>query len=473
MVLRIHPVRADGYRYYVDDLVPGRAEASPVAGESPGVWTGDGRAALGLDGLVEAPVFAEVLEGRHPVSGAALRRRRGARTVSGFDLTFGAPKSVSILHLLAPGEMAGQVGAGHRAAVEEAVAYLGREGVGVRRIRQGRVAYVGATGAVAGAFVHRTSRDLDPHLHTHLVVANVAQGLDGTWSAVDSRRLFHHRAVAQSLYHARLRFELTGRLGVAWTVRPSGLGDVVGVDPVLRGLFSQRAASMAEYDVRRSGVRHRTGDRAGAGAGAGAGIRSQASFHATRSDKDRSWTVEALATRWKERATDLGFDLGDLTRVVGLGRDAARSAPDHPTDTDRLVSRIEALAGPGGTVSRRQLVEAVATASIGGAPAHHVESIADAIAVEAGTPDRVRSDVGPGSSRWAAGSLIRVVERRPEVVMAPDGPAHGSDRSRGAGPGPEMGRPRARGQEVGPFDRSPRGTWRGGTRRPTGDGLVR
>ena len=141
--------------------------------------------------------FAEVLDGRDPVSGSGLRTRRGDRSVAGYDLTFCAPKSVSVLHLLAPREIATEVGRGHQAAVEEATGYLERAAVGVRRSHRGEAALLPSTGAVAGQFLHRTSRALDPHLHTHLVMANVAQGVDGRWSAVDSRRLFAHLRAAQ------------------------------------------------------------------------------------------------------------------------------------------------------------------------------------------------------------------------------------------------------------------------------------
>jgi conjugative relaxase-like TrwC/TraI family protein len=206
-VLTIHVIREGGDRYYVEDLVPGRAEGGPVAGEEPGRWTGDGAVALGLTGTVSAPTFGAVLGGRHPITGAALRTGGGARSVAGFDLTFAAPKSVSLLHALGPAEMAGAVGEGHRAAVTDAAGYLQRDAVGVRRSRGGQIPLLPAVGPVAGGFLHRTSRALDPHLHTHLVVANVAQGVDGRWSTVDGRRIFAHARAAGSVYHARLRRE--------------------------------------------------------------------------------------------------------------------------------------------------------------------------------------------------------------------------------------------------------------------------
>lgn len=94
-MLSVHVVRDGGFHYYVDDLVPGRAEGSLVAGEEAGSWTGAGSAALGLRGTVGTDEFGEVLEGRDPISGRRLRLSQGGRSVAGFDLTFGAPKTSS------------------------------------------------------------------------------------------------------------------------------------------------------------------------------------------------------------------------------------------------------------------------------------------------------------------------------------------------------------------------------------------
>ncbi len=363
-VLRAHIIRQDGYRYYMDDLVPGRAEGSLVAGESPGQWSGGGATALGLLGEVTSGEFRAVLEGRDPRSGTALRHRRGVRTVDGYDLTFGAPKSVSILHLLAPREMADEVGAGHHAAVAEAVGYLGRTAVGVRRVVQGEVRSLPATGPVAGSFVHRTSRALDPHLHTHAVVANVAQGVDGGWSTLDSRRLFAHIGAARSVYHARLRLEMADRLGAAWDVPVNGLGDIVGVDARLRRLFSVRAASMEQYRFERNGATSRP-------------VRSTGAFHATRPDKDRTRSVESLVGEWQQRASDFGHDLGELTTVVGRAR--GPQGPAERFELGRVQERLGTLVADGRTVRHPDVVAAVACAAVGGATAQTIESVADRI----------------------------------------------------------------------------------------------
>jgi conjugative relaxase-like TrwC/TraI family protein len=418
-VLKIHVVRQGGHLYYVNDLVPGRAEGTLVAGEAPGAWSGAGAATLGVTGPVETQAFAELLDGRDPWSGTALRSPRGHRSVSGYDLTFCAPKSVSLLHLLAPREMAGEVGAGHQAAVADATDYLQRVGVAVRRTRGGQVSLLPSTGMVAGQFLHRTSRALDPHLHTHLVVANVAQGVDGAWSAVDSRRVFAHARATQGVYHARLRMELSDRLGAAWEVPPSGLGDVIGVEPRMRRLFSQRSASIDEYVARRVGR-------------ATAPSRTTGAFHATRPDKDRTRTVEWLEKEWKERARDFGFDLGDLTRVVGLGREA-RSGPK--IDSARVCLRLDQLALHHRSVAHRDVVAVIAGACTGGTRAQVIESVATRVVEASGVPLSGDHSPGPAAAdfaaygkfragcsfepRWAAADVAGAVGGRPDELLAP------------------------------------------------------
>ncbi|MDQ1360627.1 MAG: hypothetical protein QOJ44_1004 [Acidimicrobiaceae bacterium] len=384
-MLRLHTVRVGGHRYYVDELPRGREAGTGLAGESPGRWMGEAAAALGLGDRVEAGAFADVLSGQNPILGRPLPVQRDLVTVAGYDLVFCAPKSVSLLHALGSTELASEVGAGHDAAVEATTDYLARTALGVRRQGQGhdqprRV--LPTTGMVAGAFVHRTSRALDPHLHTHVVEANVAQGVDGIWSAVDGRGLFAHRAAAGRLYHAHLRHELTERLGVAWDVRPSGLGDVVGVDPGLRGLFSQRTAAIKEYVAERAG-------RASA----------RGSFYATRPDKDRTASVEALAPEWRRRASEFGYDIGALSRVVGQNR-------GQSFDVERLQSSLADRARPDGTLSRRDVVLVVAATHVGGARVREVEAAADSLCAVA----QPSGDERPGTARrWSAPSLAEAV----------------------------------------------------------------
>lgn len=427
-MLKLHVVHVGHHGYYVEGLQPGHADDFDLAIESPGIWAGPGTSSLGLQGSVDPETFGQVMEGLDPGSGRRLRLDRGSSSVAGFDLTFCAPKSVSLLEALAPREVAEQTAAGHDAAVVEASDYLSRVAVGVRRQSGETLRLLPSTGLVAGGFRHRTSRALDPHLHTHVVAANVAQGLDGRWSAADGRRVFAHARAAGSVYQARLRLELSERLGAAWEVRPSGLGDVVGVGSGLRRLFSQRSAEIEEYVA----VHHR-----------GAPGRHPGAYFATRSDKDRTRSMASLVSSWKARAADFGFDLGDLNQVVGrgarLGRDGIAGV-----DPQRMIDRLEGSGRPEGSVARRDLIAVVASASIGGATVSDIDA----------TVDRIIATVGKSAetnrgreTRWRRSDVLAITRERGVELAARGDRAIPAPIGREAGRAEMAERQRARGDE--------------------------
>jgi conjugative relaxase-like TrwC/TraI family protein len=250
---RMAPGRADYYLTAVAkrDGVEGYYLAR---GEEAGRWLGNGADTLGMAGEVTAEQLRAVLDARHPDTGQQLTSHP-ARKVPGFDHTFRAPKSVSLLWALGDRETAQQVAAAH-AAVDAAVGYLQRA-AGFTRRGAGGVETVPADGFVAAAFRHRTSRADDPLLHTHVLVANLARTSDdGVWRTLDSRKLFAHAKTAGVLYQAQLRHELTRRLGVAWQPVVNGHADIDGVDRELIETFSQRRAPRSSNTCSRA-VRRR------------------------------------------------------------------------------------------------------------------------------------------------------------------------------------------------------------------------
>ena len=393
-------MRGDGVDYYLADLAHGGAldVAGPggpgVAGESPGEWAGRGSEALGLRGAVGAPDLADVLSGRDPNGGGALRQAQGTRAVCGFDLVFAAPKAVSLLHLLAPRELGAAAGDAHTAAVTDAVHYLEGAGLGVRRSRDGQVHHLGTTGAVAAGFVHRTNRSLDPHLHSHVVTANVAQGVDGRWSSLDSRRMFLHRRATQAVYHASLRHHLTGSAGVAWQRAPSGRWEVVGVDPVLCRLFSQRAASIDESSHRIAGGRGSPGVR-------------RVAYFADRPDKARDVTFDQLRSEWSRRAASMGLDVSDLVRVVGR---APPSVPGGRICAPDVVERLDRALATRRNVASRDHVAAVADAAPQGLDRAEVARLAGAVEVALGPR---RDDDAPWSAVRVAATVERALDTGP------------------------------------------------------------
>src|SRR3954451_2712329 len=118
-------------RYYVEQVAQGRedyyAGEGEGEGEAPGNWVGSGAASLALRGEVTEGGISLLLDGRDPGSGAQLRRPLASGAVAGFDLTFRAPKSVSVLFGIGDPELSDTLRREHEAAVGEALGYLERE----------------------------------------------------------------------------------------------------------------------------------------------------------------------------------------------------------------------------------------------------------------------------------------------------------------------------------------------------------
>jgi conjugative relaxase-like TrwC/TraI family protein len=148
-----------------------------VGGPEPaGEWAGGGCALLALRGTVTGDALHRVLAGEHPRSGLALGRHAATR-VPGFDLTFSAPKSVSVLFGIGDERMRRVIRIAHDRAVADALGYVERE-CAVTRRGAGGVHSIPGRGLVAAAFRHRTSRAGDPQLHTHVLIANLTLGAD-------------------------------------------------------------------------------------------------------------------------------------------------------------------------------------------------------------------------------------------------------------------------------------------------------
>jgi hypothetical protein len=154
---------------------PGRAPAGASAavdyyddpGEPPGRWWGSGCAAVGLAGEVDPDDLARMLDAAHPGTGRQLGRGYSACSARGFDATFSAPKSVSLLWALTGDEaVRAEVLAAHDTAVEAALGWLETHGCVTRRGTDG-VDQVDAGGLCVALFRQHTSRALDPQLHTH------------------------------------------------------------------------------------------------------------------------------------------------------------------------------------------------------------------------------------------------------------------------------------------------------------------
>lgn len=233
----------DGYTYLTRHVAAGDAGLSPgesltayyeQTGNPVGRWAGRGLDALGLRGLPAGTAVTELAmahvfrEGCDPISRLPLGRPyrqmspgAGRHAVAGYDLTFTAPKSVSVAWGLADPATRARLYDAHRAALASALQFVEqsviRTRVGAAGCRQVR-----ARGMIAAEFDHWDSRAGDPNLHTHVVITNKVAGLDGVWRSLDGRTMHAAAVTVSELYDALLADEVTRQLGATWSLRDRG-----------------------------------------------------------------------------------------------------------------------------------------------------------------------------------------------------------------------------------------------------------
>ena len=179
-------------------------------------------------------------------------RAFGERGVHGFDLTFCAPKSVSLVRALRTDDvMAKAIADAHTTALSEAMEYLAAH-AGYTRVhnpRTGEKDLVRLPGLVAIAYQHETSRCGDPHLHTHVIVPNRQARADGQLVSIDGTSLYHEARAAGVIYQATLRRELHQSMGLEWApVDPStGMAELAGVDRDTITAWSRRSSQLREW----------------------------------------------------------------------------------------------------------------------------------------------------------------------------------------------------------------------------------
>jgi conjugative relaxase-like TrwC/TraI family protein len=319
---------------------------------------------------------------------------------AGLDLTFSAPKSVSVLMAFATPHDADQVRAAHAAAVDDAMAWLERTTAFVARGHHGdgqRAERLSSDGFIGVAFEHVSSRAGDPQLHTHVVIANLLRGIDGRWSAADSKALHRHGKTAGYLYQAVLRAELTKRLGVGWGEVGKGTAEIAGIPRSLRSVFSKRAEQIAST-LRTSGT-----------AGAKAAQRACLS---TRPSKDQAVTVQDLRDRWTAEAVSTGHD-PDRIVAEALGQ-------EHPVSRVDVIDISDHLLGPEGltrqatTFDRNDLLQAIAAALPVGTEVDvaGIEALANAVLrdprVVHTSPTDGTGEAHEWSPRWTTTELLAI-----------------------------------------------------------------
>jgi conjugative relaxase-like TrwC/TraI family protein len=290
-------------------------------GEAPGRWEGGAAERLSLSGPVAKSDFEAALAGRDPKTGARLLQANGKTHAAGWDMTFSAPKSVSVLWALAPEGDRRMIESAQRLAVRAAIKFLEPDAAITRRGKAGRIRER-TDGLLIAAFDHHASRDLDPQLHTHAFIFNLAPRRDGSWGAIVSKDLY----LAQKHAGLEYRNELANALereGFALE-RTAGNFRVAEIPRDIEQAFSKRRQAI-EAAAKTHGYSTPRG--------------MELATLRTRRSKEKIETKELFSV-WREEAKALGFKLKTQrirTPANGLERQiSAISRPNLEPDSVKI-----------------------------------------------------------------------------------------------------------------------------------------
>jgi conjugative relaxase-like TrwC/TraI family protein len=396
-MLSIGKIALGQHRYYEQQVAGGDDDYYSGRGEAPGEWIGRRARALGLAGRVRGDQFSALLAGRDPRDlRSHLRRARGTiPRVAALDLTFSAPKSVSVLAAVGDDELTRELIVAHEEALRAALEYLEDTAVQVRRGAGGTHVKRG-DGLIAAAYRHRMSRALDPQLHTHVVAANMTRGPDGRYTALHGTPLYRAAKTAGYLYQSHLRAVTTERLGLAWGRVHNGAADLEAVPFAVLEEFSKRRRAMLR-------------EAEAGGISLGSKTAAEKAAIATRDRKQYGIDTHTWREEVRARAAELGLGRLEVALLIGGAPEGGRDSIDGDADEQALADR---LAGPTGLTERtntfheRDVLQAFADASQSGTLVGDLRGLAKRFAQR---PDVIETPSGDMTTAELVGCERRLI----------------------------------------------------------------
>lgn len=294
-----------------------------VDGLSPSEWVGSGAESLGLSGDVQRETFKSLLEGQLPDGQRVGTIRDGEwKHQPGTDVTFSAPKSVSILAEIAGDQ---RLLSAHDKAVHAALRYIEQEYIVTRNRNrsENRVEYEKTGSMVAATFKHTTSRALDPQLHTHCVLMNITQRGDEQWRSTENKPLFVDQKHLGLVYRQYLAEEVRS-LGYSLDHAKDGTWEITGLDKDVVHEFSKRSEAIGDALE----ARGKTRDTATA-------AEKEAATLDTRDRKVQAERGELLE-RWHAEISS--EKLTELKEVIALSR---KNIPSLEQQSEAILARVQ------------------------------------------------------------------------------------------------------------------------------------
>lgn len=318
--------------------------AGSEEGDAAATWFGEKAESLGLEGRVDDALFTQMLEGvsfklgkdgpePDKLMGKIIDGERQHRP--GFDLTFSAPKSVSIAALVYQDE---RLIKAHDQAVVKAMEYVEKKIIQTRLYKNGSLEVETGGKIVAGLFRHDTSRALDPQLHTHAVIANMVENSTGNTTALHNDLIFRTQKLGSEIYRNELA---RGAMEAGYTVDRVGKERLVELREIPKELVDNFSKRRSEMEAAMAGRGMKDNPRT-----------AELAALATRAVKNGNVDRHELQKGWLKEAKDLNIDIEKMKevrtatlqraamRIPGVTRAGSPPAPYLQDARDSLAKSI-------------------------------------------------------------------------------------------------------------------------------------
>ena len=317
-MLSVSPIKGDAGYY-------GKEENYYVSGSLESRWLGKGAEKLGLEGVVDSKILDAVMAGKLP-DGSDLSRMSGDKNThrAGYDLTFSAPKGVSMMILMGGDK---RLADAWNRSVDTAIREVEKT-VSARITVDGKTETVATDSMVAALFAHDTSRNLDPHYHIHALVLN-ATFAEGKWRALSSDTKTK-TGMADMVYANQLAI---GNIALQVMRKEVHALGYETVDSGKNGLWELKDVPVEAFSTRSQDIENAVGPDASA---------KSRDVAVLDTRKPKTWAdADLLVKSWVTRAAQHGFSaqsyMEDAAERVSSG-EVQVDAPSRGSDVALAVS---------------------------------------------------------------------------------------------------------------------------------------
>lgn len=286
-------------------------------------WHGEGAKLLGLGGPISKEEFEKVLSGQDPKTGEQLVEIHGEDRRAGVDIPFSAPKSVSVaaLHM---GDT--RLVEAHDKAIADTIKHLEKEYSQYRVSEDGKQIAHESGKLVVATFMHSTSRENDPQLHSHTLIMNMVPTENG-WYALHNDAIFRDQKLINSVYQSYLA-NYTKELGYAIEAKPNGTWEIKGYNEKQIEQFSKRSEKIqeTEKDLRENGKLSNATE----------GQLNKVATLESRPDKDKNITEGQLRESWDVQDRASGIDKAQVLQGI---KDSGERVKEIEASKEKMTAK--------------------------------------------------------------------------------------------------------------------------------------